>query len=120
MATVYRISNVMEDLCNDTLGGNDNNNSNHHFGWGGRHGLSYDDDVRLYDYGTGKHLEAVDWIPLAIDRYLNLKLMDLSVLINGISLYHLLVYRDKMEWLKIVLESAQCDWSAFQDNQNQV
>ena len=60
-------------------------------------------DNQLFDYSTNKYVGAKDWLQLAIDRYLNLKLMDLSIFVNGISLYHFFVFRGNTDYLKNVM-----------------
>ena len=74
----------------------------------------------FYDHNLRKTVNGNNWLLSSIDRYLNLKLIDLSVVINGITLYHLLVQRNYLDQLALVLKSGQCDWSAFKDNNNQV
>ena len=59
---------------------------------------------------------------LLTQRYLDLELLDGSIDINGISLYHLFVnqFEHHPSLLKMLLESNQCDWSIFKDNYNRV
>ena len=45
---------------------------------------------------------------------------DVSVMINGVSLYHLLVQRNEIDCLRMCLKSLHCDWSIIKDNNNQV
>ena len=61
-------------------------------------------------------------LQLLTQRYLDLELLDGSIDINGISLYHLFVnqFEHYPSLLKMLLESKQCDWSIFKDNYNRV
>ena len=80
----------------------------------------YTGGLFYHDYNLGKQVDGLNWLLSSIDRYVNLKLIDLSVVINGITLYHLLVQRNFPEQLVIVLKCAQCDWSVFKDNKDKV
>ena len=103
MATVYRVFSVVENICNNTL--------------------HLDDDypeVNYDNYSSRKYEHPSDRLTKSLDRYLDLKLMDLSVMVNDVTLYHFLVQRNKFAWLKTILKSTQCDWSVFCDGGNRV
>ena len=93
---VHRIFDMIEHMCNDT----------------GR--------KKYHEFGRGRKIEKQYWIPMTIERYLSLGLLDLSLMVNGITLYHLLIHHKKENLLKILLHRVQCDWSVLKDNSGQV
>lgn len=103
IAISHRIFDDIEQLCD----GNDNDNDTR-----GRRRVI----LRRY----GHNLQMEDVVPMMIEKYLDLGLLDLSIVVHGMSLYHLLIYRKRENGLKLLLQSAQCDWSMFIDNTNQV
>ena len=75
------------------------------------------DDVEHATYTNARRYHSV---PMTIERFLDLDLLDLSIVLNGMSLYHLLMYHNQENSLKLLIQSNQCDWSIFKDNTNQV
>ena len=93
---VHRIFNVIERMCNNTA------------------------RKQFYEFGCGKKIEQKYWIPMTIERYLSLGLLDLSLMVNGITLYHLLIFQEKENLLKILLHRVAGDWSVLKDNSGRV
>ena len=93
---VYRIFNMIEHMCNNT----------------GR--------KKYHEFGCGSKIDKEYWIPMTIERYLSLGLLDLSLMVNGITLYHLIIHHEKEDLLKILLLRVQCDWSVLKDNSGRV
>ena len=98
MAIVYRIFDMAQRIRDNIKGGS------------GRH----------LEFGCKKNVGKKDWISLSIERYLRLDLLDLSILVNGVTLYHLLVYHQRTNFLKLLLHTVPCDWTVLKDNSNQV
>lgn len=54
-----------------------------------------------------------------IQRYLDLQLLDISIKMNGVSLFDLCINENRDDMLKCLLKSQQCDWSMFKNKNNQ-
>ena len=78
------------------------------------------DNNPIYEFGFKKKVGKEYWILFSIERYLRLDLLDLSIPINGVTLYHLLVYQQRINFLALLLHTVPCDWSMLKDNSNQV